>query len=78
MDPQQAGYSASKVALSKVTRELGLKYEGTDVIISLTDPGWCRTDIGGPAAPNAPESAIPGVVVGAFVNDGKWRFYCFE
>ena len=27
--------------------------------------------LGGPHAPNAPESSIPGVVVGAFVDDGK-------
>lgn len=70
-EPQQAGYSASKAALDKVTRDLGTTVEGSDVIISLTDPGWCRTDLGGLHAPNAPESAIPGVVVGAFVNDGK-------
>lgn len=71
LDPQQAGYSASKAALDKVTIDLGLKFEGTDVMINLTDPGWCRTDLGGPAAPNAPESAIPGIVVGAFVDDKK-------
>ena len=71
LDPQQAGYSAAKAALDKVTRDLGSKYEGTDVILSLADPGWCRTDLGGPMAPNAPESALPGVIVGAFVNDGK-------
>ena len=40
-------------------------------MINLTDPGWCRTDLGGPHAPNAPESAIPGIVVGAFVDDKK-------
>ncbi len=71
LEPEQAGYSASKAALDKVTIDIGSKLEGTDVIISLADPGWCRTDLGGPNAPNAPESAIPGVVVGAFVNDGK-------
>lgn len=71
LDPQQAGYSASKAALDKVTIDLGSKYEGTDVMINITDPGWCRTDLGGPNAPNAPESAIPGIVVGAFVDDKK-------
>ncbi len=71
LDPQQAGYSASKAALDKVTVDLGSKFEGTDVILSLADPGWCRTDLGGPNAPNAPESALPGIVVGAFVDDGK-------
>ena len=71
LEPQQAGYSASKAALDKITIDLGSTVQGTDVLINLTDPGWCRTDLGGPHAPNAPESAIPGIAVGAFVNDGK-------
>lgn len=71
LEPEQAGYSASKAALDKVTMDLASKYDGTDVIISLTDPGWCRTDLGGPQAPNSPESSLPGVVVGAFVDDKK-------
>lgn len=71
LEPQQAGYSASKAALDKVTIDLGSIYNGTDVIISLADPGWCRTELGGPNAPNSPESALPGVLVGAFVDDKK-------
>lgn len=71
LEPQQAGYSASKAALDKITIDLGSTVEGTDVMINLTDPGWCRTDLGGPHAPNAPESAIPGIAVGAFVDDKK-------
>ena len=71
LDVCQAGYSASKAALDKLTIDLGSRVEGTDVMINLTDPGWCRTDLGGPQAPNAPESAIPGIVVGVFVNDKK-------
>ena len=70
-EPEQAGYSASKAALDKFTKDLGSKLEGTNVLINLTDPGWCRTDLGGPHAPNPPESSIPGVVVGAFVDDRK-------
>ncbi|HZU86743.1 MAG TPA: SDR family oxidoreductase [Anaerolineaceae bacterium] len=69
--PEQAGYSASKAALDKFTRDLGTKLEGSDVLINLTDPGWCRTDLGGPRAPNSPESSLPGVVIGAFVNDTR-------
>lgn len=76
LDPQQAGYSASKAALDKVTIDLGSKVEGTDVMINLADPGWCRTDLGGSHAPNAPESAIPGILVGAFLDDKKsGRYY---
>lgn len=68
LEPEQAGYSASKAALNKVTIDLGSKLGGTGVAVNLTDPGWCRTDLGGPHAPNAPESAVPGVVVGAFIE----------
>ncbi len=71
LDPYQAGYSASKAALDKFTIDLGSKLEGTNVMMNITDPGWCRTDLGGPNAPNAPESVIPGIVVGAFVDDKK-------
>ena len=75
LEPEQAGYSASKAALDKITIDLGSTVEGTDVMINLTDPGWCRTDLGGPHAPNAPDSAIPGIVVGAFVDDKKSGIY---
>lgn len=71
LEPEQAGYSASKAALNKITIDLGSKLQGTDVCINLADPGWCRTDLGGPNAPNAPESALPGVAVGAFVDDKR-------
>ena len=71
LEPEQAGYSASKAALDKITIDLGKTVQGTDVMINLTDPGWCRTDLGGPNAPNAPESAIPGIVIGAFLDDKK-------
>lgn len=69
LEPEQAGYSASKAALDKVTIDLGSRLAGTGVALNLTDPGWCRTDLGGPNAPNAPESAIPGVIVGAFIEN---------
>ena len=70
-EPQQAGYSASKAALDKATMDLASVYDGTDVMINLTDPGWCRTDLGGPLAPNSCESTIPGVLVGAFIDDRR-------
>jgi len=69
-EPEQAGYSASKAALDKFTNDLSTILKGTDVLMNSTDPGWCRTDLGGNKAPNAVESSIPGVVLGAFITDG--------
>lgn len=70
-EPEQAGYSSSKAALDKFTKDLGSKLEGTNVMINLADPGWCRTDMGGPHAPGDVKSCLPGLAVGAFVNDKK-------
>ena len=67
-EPEQAGYSAGKAALDKVTMDLQTKLVGKNVILSLVDPGWCRTDMGGSQAPNDPKSALPGVALGAFLE----------
>lgn len=75
LEPQQAPYSASKAALDKITRDLAYAYRDSDVIISLSNPAWCKTDMGGPNAFFEPESAIPGLIVGAFVNDKKTGRY---
>lgn len=75
-EPEQAGYAASKAALDKFTKDLASRLEGTNVMINITDPNWCRTDLGGTQAPNSVESAVPGVAVGAFVDDQKsGRFF---
>lgn len=75
LEPQQAPYSASKAALDKITRDLAYAYRDSDVIISLSNPAWCKTDMGGSNAFFEPESAIPGLLVGAFVNDKKTGRY---
>lgn len=75
-EPEQLAYAASKAALDKFTKDLSSRLEGSDVILSLVDPGWVRTDLGGSQAPNAVESVLPGIVVGAFVGDKKnGRFF---
>ncbi len=71
LEPQQAPYSASKAALDKVTRDLSHAYRDSNVIISLANPAWCKTDMGGENAYFEPETAIPGLLVGAFVDDKK-------
>lgn len=69
--PKQAAYSASKSALEKFTKDLSTVLQGTNVCMNLTDPGWCRTDLGGEDAPNDVITCMPGIVVGAFIEDQR-------
>jgi NAD(P)-dependent dehydrogenase (short-subunit alcohol dehydrogenase family) len=62
-------YSAAKAALDKYTKELAQAVRGDGVIVNLVDPGWLRTDLGGPNAPNAPESVLPGALVPVLCED---------
>jgi NAD(P)-dependent dehydrogenase (short-subunit alcohol dehydrogenase family) len=68
-------YAASKAALDKFVRDTVIRLRDTGVTMNLLDPGWLRTDLGGPNAPNAVESVMPGALVPALVeNDvqGTW------
>jgi NAD(P)-dependent dehydrogenase (short-subunit alcohol dehydrogenase family) len=47
-------YSISKAALNALTRQLAAHVRG-DVKVNAADPGWVRTDMGGPAAPRSVE-----------------------
>jgi len=67
--PELEPYSASKGALDKYTRDVASRLGGTGVTLNLVDPGWCRTDLGGPDAPNSAESTMPGYVLGIFAGD---------
>jgi len=74
--PELMAYAASKAALDKYVYDMVPKLKDTGVLMNLMDPGWLRTDLGGPNAPNAVESVIPGALVPVFVNDGTCgRFY---
>ncbi|HEU4579000.1 MAG TPA: SDR family oxidoreductase [Polyangiaceae bacterium] len=70
-------YSMSKAAVDRYVRDVSPSLEGTGVIMSLLDPGWLRTDLGGDKAPNAVESCLPGALVPVLLEDGapSGRFY---
>lgn len=63
-------YSMSKAAVDRYVRDVSPSLEGTGVIMSLMDPGWLRTDLGGEKAPNAVETCLPGVLVPVLLEDG--------
>ena len=66
--PNLNAYSITKIALDKYTRELGVELDGTDVLANMVDPGWCRTDLGGPEAFNDVASVIPGALIPAMLG----------
>jgi NAD(P)-dependent dehydrogenase (short-subunit alcohol dehydrogenase family) len=70
-------YSMSKAAVDRYVRDVSPSLEGTGVIMSLLDPGWLRTDLGGDKAPNSVETCLPGALVPVLLEDGapSGRFY---
>jgi NAD(P)-dependent dehydrogenase (short-subunit alcohol dehydrogenase family) len=67
--PELMAYAASKAALDKFARDMAPKLRGTGVFMNLLDPGWLRTDLGGPNAPGAVESVLPGALVPVLIED---------
>jgi len=74
--PELTAYAISKAAVDKFVRDFVPQLAGTGVQMNLLDPGWLRTDLGGPKAPNDPSSVIPGALVPALLDNGEsGRFF---
>jgi NAD(P)-dependent dehydrogenase (short-subunit alcohol dehydrogenase family) len=69
--PQLAPYSVSKAAVDKYTQDLAAELRGTNVLVNTLDPGWLRTDMGGPDGEHDVATVLPGALVPALLeNDG--------
>lgn len=68
-EPELMAYAASKAALDKFVYDTAPRLQGTGVSLSLLDPGWLRTDLGGAQAPNAVESVLPGALLPALLDE---------
>lgn len=66
--PHLDAYSITKAALDKYTRDLAVELANTGVLANLVDPGWCRTDLGGPEAWNDVSSVLPGALIPAMLG----------
>lgn len=75
--PQLAPYSASKAAVDKYSIDLAAELQGSNVLVNYLDPGWLKTDLGGPNADDVVETVLPGALVPALLEDHgpSGRFY---
>ena len=78
--PQLAPYSVSKAAVDKYTRDLAAELKETNVLVNTLDPGWLKTDMGGPNAMYGVETVLPGALVPALLDDfgSSGRFYAAQ
>ena len=68
--PELIAYAVSKAAVDKFVLDTADHLKNKGVLMNLMDPGWLRTDLGGPNAPGAVESVLPGALVPVLIDDG--------
>lgn len=75
--PNLAPYSVSKAAVDKYSRDLAFELKDANVLVNYLDPGWLKTDLGGPNAWHEAETVLPGALVPALLEDNgpTGRFY---
>ena len=61
MSTYAPAYSMSKTALNAFTRILAATYQQQGVLANAIDPGWVRTDMGGPSAPRSVQQGADSI-----------------
>jgi NAD(P)-dependent dehydrogenase (short-subunit alcohol dehydrogenase family) len=64
------GYGASKAALTVMARLFAEELRPRGILVNAVDPGWVRTDMGGPSAPRSVEQGAASVLWGVRLPPG--------
>jgi len=74
-------YRVTKLALNGLTQCLAESLRGTNVLVNSVDPGWVRTEMGGPMARKSPQEGAREIMhavllpdhgtTGSFFRNGK-------
>ncbi|WP_284010382.1 SDR family NAD(P)-dependent oxidoreductase [Haloarcula pelagica] len=74
MEASHLPYSVSKAGLNAFTRTLSAQYPG--LLVNSVDPGWVRTDNGGPDAPRSvSDGAATAIWLARFERGPSGRFW---
>ena len=64
------GYGASKAAVTAMARLFAEELGPRGILVNAIDPGWVRTDMGGPSAPRSVEQGAASVLWGVRLPPG--------